>query len=84
MENQTTETRPENPYMHEAREHARAASREMRKTLEAWMPPGVVTHQRAARREFLLAVRSMINAAIDKLEREEAGKKPNETKTTTV
>jgi hypothetical protein len=61
--------RPENPNVREARRHARAAREEWRKSMEAWLPPGVAEHSRAARREFLLGIRSMINAAIDRLDR---------------
>ncbi|MBI3914907.1 MAG: hypothetical protein HY327_12070 [Chloroflexi bacterium] len=47
-----------------ALEHARAARAEMRASFEAFLPPGFVEHRRAARREMLLAVRSLIDAAL--------------------
>ncbi len=59
----------EDPNIHEARQHIHAAREEMRRTVEAMLPPGVVAHKRAARREWLLAMRSMVNAAIDHMER---------------
>ena len=68
---QPKKERPEDPNVHEAREHARTARDEWRKSMEAWFPPGVAEHSRAARREALLGLRSMINAAIDRLEHPE-------------
>jgi hypothetical protein len=71
MEPNPEEKREEDPNLHEAREHARAAREEMRKTFEALLPPTVVEHRRAAKREWLLAMRSMVNAAIDRMDRVE-------------
>ncbi len=65
--NETTE-RPKDPNIEEARLHMREARRAMRKTVEAWLPTGVVENQRKARKEFLMAMRSVINAAIDHME----------------
>jgi hypothetical protein len=58
----------EDPNFREARQHMMAAREEMRRTVEAFLPPGVVAHKRAARREWLLAMRSMVDAAIDRME----------------
>lgn len=55
----------------EARDHARSAFGELRKGVESLFPEGVVDHGRAARREMLLAVRSIVDAA---LEREESSR----------
>jgi hypothetical protein len=52
----------------EAVEHMKAAREEIKKTFEAMMPPGYREHRRAARREVLLAVRSLLDAAIKKTE----------------
>ncbi len=52
----------------EAREHAKAAREEARKTVESLLPAGFVEHRRAARREALLAVRSLINAALERVD----------------
>lgn len=54
----------------EAREHLRAARDEMRKGLEAMLPPGVLEHRRAARKEMLLAFRSMIDSALERVEKQ--------------
>jgi hypothetical protein len=69
MENMPEERREEDPNVREARRHVRTARSEMRKSMEAWLPPGVLEHRRAARREFLLAVRSLVNAALDRIDR---------------
>ena len=52
----------------EALEHMKAARQEMRKSMETILPPGFLEHRRAARKEALLAVRSLIDAAIKKTE----------------
>ena len=57
----------------EAREHAMAARASMRKSFQELIPPGFIEHRRAARREMLLAMRSLLDAAIDRTE-----KKPSE------
>ena len=56
----------------EAREHAHAAREELRKSMEALLPDGFVEHRRAAHREMLKAARSMIDAALERLEAHEA------------
>lgn len=52
----------------EAREHLKAAREEMRKSYETLLPPGFVEHRRAARKEFLLAARSLIDAALKRID----------------
>ncbi len=69
MENRPEEKREEDPNLREARMHAHAAREAMRRAWEGFLPPRVVQHRRAARREFLLAMRSMVNAALDRLDR---------------
>ena len=49
-------------------EHLKAAGQQMRQGVEAMFPPGFVEHRRAARKEVLLAVRSVIDAAIQRME----------------
>ncbi|MDD5367714.1 MAG: hypothetical protein PHQ40_01405 [Anaerolineaceae bacterium] len=71
MENPSEVKHAEDPYVREARKHVRSARSEMRKSVEAWLPPGVLEHRRAARREFLLAVRSLLNAAIGRIDQPE-------------
>ena len=57
-----------NPRLTEAREHVRAARASLRKSFEELIPPGFVQHRRAARREMLLAMRSLLDAAIERTE----------------
>lgn len=52
----------------EAAGHLRAARNEMRQSWEAFLPPGFVEHRRAARKEFLLAVRSVLDSAMKRLD----------------
>jgi hypothetical protein len=59
----------------EVREHARTAREEMRESMKAFLPPGFVEHRKKARKEMLLAFRSLIDTAIDRMD----GKKDEET-----
>ena len=52
-------------------DHARTAGRELRKSVQALVPPEVRQHGRAARKEVLLAFRSLIDAAIDRIEQKQ-------------
>ena len=52
----------------EAVDHLRTARQEMRQSWQALLPPGFVEHRRAARKEFLLAVRSVLDAAVKRLD----------------
>lgn len=53
----------------EAREHLHAAGEELRQSFESLFPPGFVEHRRKARKEILLAWRSMIDAALENMEK---------------
>ena len=59
----------------EAREHARSARDEMKKSMAAFFPPEFAEHRRQARKEFLLAFRSLIDSAIEHTEEREKTKK---------
>ena len=52
----------------EAREHMHAARAEMRESMKTLFPPEFITHRRAARREALLAARSLIDHALQRIE----------------
>ena len=68
--NESSEKQHEkNPHVNEAHEHMRTARENMRKSFEAMVPPGYLEHRRAARKEFFLAMRSLVDAAIDRLEK---------------
>ena len=53
----------------EARQHFRAAREEMRKSMELLLPEGFLEHRRGARREMLMAWRSMLDAAIQHIDK---------------
>lgn len=62
-------THEENPHVKEAREHMKTAREQMFKGYEKMLPEGFLEHRRAARREWLLAMRSMLDAAIERIEK---------------
>ena len=64
-----TSERPRNPKIKEAREHMHAARENMHKVAESFLPEGTRDHQRAARKEFLLGLRSLLDAAIEHTEK---------------
>ncbi len=70
MTKKTTHCKPpfESFMTDETRDHARAARKEMQKSVKALLPPKFVKHRRTARKEALLAWRSMIDAAIERTE----------------
>jgi hypothetical protein len=53
----------------EAWDHARAAARELRESVASMLPPAVAEHGRAAQKEALLAVRSLIDCALEHIEK---------------
>lgn len=53
----------------EAKEHAMAARASMKKSIQELIPPGFIEHRRAARKEMLLAMRSLLDAAIERTEK---------------
>jgi hypothetical protein len=54
------------PKFEEAREHMRAAHENMHKVIESMIPEGVRENRKAARREFLLGLRSLVDAALER------------------
>jgi len=52
----------------ETRQHLRQAREEMRASLRALVPPEYIQHRRAARREALLAMRSLLDHALKRLD----------------
>jgi hypothetical protein len=59
---------PRDPKVEEARAHFKAAHENMHKAFEAMLPPGVAEQRRAARKEILLGLRSMLDSAIEHVE----------------
>ena len=62
-------THEKDPRLVEAHEHLKAARQAMRKSVEALLPPGYLDHRRQARKEILLAMRSLVDLAIDRVEK---------------
>jgi hypothetical protein len=55
----------------EVRQHVRSAREEMRESMKAFLPPGFWEHRNKARKEMLLAWRTMIDAALERMEKKE-------------
>ncbi len=69
MDDKTSKRRPfEGKIPDEAREHLRAAREELRDSVRALFPPEFVQHRRKARKEMLLAWRSFIDAALERID----------------
>ncbi len=70
MAEQTTRTRKplEGKLSEETRQHLHAAREEFHKSMEGILPPGFIEHRRKARKEMLLAWRSIIDATIERME----------------
>jgi hypothetical protein len=51
-----------------AREHIRAAREEMKDSIRTLFPPEFIEHRRKARKEVLLAWRSFIDAALERID----------------
>ncbi|HLO32932.1 MAG TPA: hypothetical protein VK249_27555 [Anaerolineales bacterium] len=72
MDENTTRRRPfEDRVPEEVRQHARAAREEMRESMKAFLPPDFWEHGKKARKEMLLAWRSMIDAALERMDEKE-------------
>lgn len=52
----------------EVRQHVKAAREELRESVKAFLPPEFIEHRRKARKEMLLAWRSMIDTALERME----------------
>jgi hypothetical protein len=72
MDEHTTRRRHfEDEIPEDVRQHARAAREEFRESMKAFLPPQFWEHSRKARKEMLLAWRSMIDAALERMDRNE-------------
>ena len=75
MAKKENDTSPKKAYRwppEETREHLRAARAEIRESYKALFPPEFVERRRAARREMLLAARSLIDHALERIEAKES------------
>jgi predicted phage gp36 major capsid-like protein len=70
MAEQTNRTRKdfESKFPDETRQHFRAAREELHKSLEGILPPEFMEHRLKARKEMLLAWRSMIDASLKRMD----------------
>ena len=72
MDENTTHRRPfEAKIPEDVRQHARAAREEMRESVKAFLPAEFWEHSRKARKEMLLAWRSMIDAALERMDKKD-------------
>lgn len=55
----------------DVREHFREARKELKESMKAFLPPGFIEHRRKARREMLLAWRSLIDSALERMDQRE-------------
>ena len=53
----------------DVREHMRAARDEMRESIKVFLPPEFIEHRRKARKEMLLAWRSVIDSALERIDK---------------
>jgi hypothetical protein len=67
-EKTTRRTAFEDKIPEEVREHFKVARQEMRESIQALFPPEFIEHRRNARKEMLLAWRSMIDKALEGME----------------
>lgn len=66
---ETTGRKPfEDKIPEEVRQHMRAARDELRESVKVFLPPEFMEHRRKARREMLLAWRSLIDRAIEHMD----------------
>ena len=68
MAQTTTPLDDDNDAPENARQHMRNARQEWRESFNAFFPPEFVQHQRRARREMLLAWRSLLDRAIQRID----------------
>jgi hypothetical protein len=70
-ESTTRRKRFEDEIPEDVRQHVRAAREELRESIKAFLPPGFVEHRRKARKEMLLAWRSLLDSAIERMDEKE-------------
>ncbi len=70
MPETTTRTRKpfEGKMPEETKQHLHAAREEFHKSMEGILPPGFMEHRRKARKEMLLAWRSIIDATLERMD----------------
>ena len=69
----TTQRKPfEDKIPEDVRQHMRAAREELRDSIRAFLPPEFIEHRRKARREMLLAWRSFIDSALQRMDEKDS------------
>ncbi len=68
MDDTTSRKHSDDRIPEDAREHMRAAREEFRESMRAFLPPEFFEHRRKARREMLLAWRSFIDRALERID----------------
>ncbi len=68
MTEQSEPTRRSKWMSEETREHLKAAAEANRKAFESIVPPGFRENRREARRQMLLAARSLVDRALKRME----------------
>jgi hypothetical protein len=69
MAEKSTRRKPfEDKIPEEVRQHVRAAREELRESVKAFLPPEFLEHRRKASKEMLLALRSVIDSALERIE----------------
>ena len=69
MAEKTTRHNPfEDKIPEEVRQHMRSAREELRESVKAFLPPEFMEHRKKARKEMLLAFRSVIDSALERME----------------
>jgi len=69
MAQKTTHRKPfEDKIPEEVRQHVRAAREELRESIKSFLPPEFIEHRKKARKEILLAWRSVIDTALEHME----------------
>ena len=71
MAEKTTKRKISDRIPDEAREHFHAAREEMRESIKGFLPPEFIEHRRKARREMLLAFRSVLDAALQHMDKKD-------------
>ncbi len=69
-EKKSHRSRFEDEMPEEVREHFREARKELYESMKGFLPPGFIEHRKKARKEMLLAWRSLIDSALEKMDEE--------------
>jgi len=61
-------SKDEHPHLTEARKHFAASRESMHQSMAELVPKGYLEHRRTARKEMLLAFRSLLDAAVERMD----------------